>query len=1082
MYKTTDGGATWTHLGFSTFQGMRIRSIIPTKPSGGQTVFAATTETRGPGTGGVYRSDNGGTTWNRVSGSVSSRLPDAAVSHLALFPIDATTVGFYTAVVSGPGRGIYRSTDNGTSWQLISNNIVDSVGLATRIEFSVSAAGNKPVYAGLISTDDFGSDRLLNVFRSVRGTDLINNNNSGGVDEPAEATWTAIGSAPNINPGGSGLIHFSILADKNVDNIVYVGGDSFTAGFGLARGNSTTNTWAAISQAGANNTNPHPDSRDMVFAGNDILQSDDGGIYRLVNPRGLAGTATVWTSVLGDLRNSELLAVALDNRNNTNPADDVILAGVMDNGSVERSATGQWAEAKRGDGLIVQADDANTPSVHYFTSQFFGFANRVGTDPVTFPSAEVLKTNRNGSRIRLNQQFDSFAFKAPYQLNATDPSRILVASLRNLYESSDQGETFLSLGGVIGVDRPGRVFPDGTGFIVSMANGSAGNPEVAYVGTDNSFTTGTGEIFLRTQPPPSFEIDGTPVPAPFVRTRFSNVAHDVPLDIVIDPDNPLVAYAITKNAVFMTVNGMDWTPLTDDLNQLALPGSGINLRTVELFTKLNHADVLLVGGLGGVFKRRVDAGAGPKWSEYGAGLPNVLVTDMEYDEKSDTLLAGTLGRGAWTVPVGSSAGLESIVRVDGTAADDTIVLNRNANPSLLDVSAKATALSPAAKVTVALSVVQRVVVNGGLGADLLLISSSGGRVNLANGIVFNGGDGSGKDTLQFLNTTDVTDTITKFNSGGIIASGLIGSLISAGTVTLSGVEAVTIQLGSGNDVVDAAATSIPVTLVGGPGSDTLTGGSGPDTLDSRDGSGNDFLFGGPGNDTALMDAGDFFNGGADEDGIHFFGTPGSDHIRVSRQVGPDGAQAVVEQNNQVQVFNYLQGETISVFAGAGNDHVTVDASVTTWRAELFGEQGNDRLYGGPLNDLLDGGPGNDFLDGGAGDNVLIGGGGHDVLQNGHAPVAALAATGDPSVAPALAGTSTNSISAAFVQVPAQLDSRSRKLVPSRIDLDRAALGKFFQQLADKNTRRSRAVLLQVNTLADGLDDELLDELTSGRFI
>jgi hypothetical protein len=35
-----------------------------------------------------------------------------------------------------------------------------------------------------------------------------------------------------------------------------------------------------------------------------------------------------------------------------------------------------------------------------------------------------------------------------------------------------------------------------------------------------------------------------------------------------------------------------------------------------------------------------------------------------------------------------------------------------------------------------------------------------------------------------------------------------------------------------------------------------------------------------------------------------------------------------------RLFNYVEGETISVFAGAGNDHVTVDASVTTWRAEL----------------------------------------------------------------------------------------------------------------------------------------------------
>jgi Ca2+-binding RTX toxin-like protein len=190
-------------------------------------------------------------------------------------------------------------------------------------------------------------------------------------------------------------------------------------------------------------------------------------------------------------------------------------------------------------------------------------------------------------------------------------------------------------------------------------------------------------------------------------------------------------------------------------------------------------------------------------------------------------------------------------------------------------------------------------------------------------------------------------------------------------------------------------------------------------------------------------------------------------------------QAVLGLNNLVQVFNYLEGDTISVFAGAGNDHVTVDASVTTWRAELFGEASNDRLYGGPMNDLLDGGPGNDYLDGGGGDNVLIGGGGHDVLKNGHAPLTLRAAVGASSKALSAIGTSTSSISAQLVQVPVQLDSRSRQPDLSRIDLSRAALGKSSQQLADKNSSRSRAILLEANKLTNGLDEELLGALVSG---
>ncbi|MEX2309161.1 MAG: hypothetical protein WD738_16295 [Pirellulales bacterium] len=1069
LYRSFDGGTTWAHIGFNTFSGMAIRSIIPTQLNSGGTIFVATVDSRGPGTGGIYRSDDFGNTWIRLSGAFG--LPNAAVSHLASFAVNASTVGFYTAVI-GPGGGIFRSMNNGQSWQSVTNNIATSVANATRIEFSVSPVAGKPVYAGLIDNNGF----LLDVFRSVRGTDGINNNSAGGIDEPAEATWQVIArTAPDIFDRGSGGIHFAILADSTQNNIVYVGGNVSDGRANLFRGNSTTGVWTSLTT----NTAPHPDVRDLVFSGTNILRADDGGIYRLLNPRGLnfPSPPTTWQSALGNLRNSEVISVALDNRNNTNPADDILLAGLFDNGSSERSATGQWATVLGGDGMITQAFDAGT-SVHYFTTQqLLSFAKRVGDGDVV----PLQRRIDEASGPILNKEFDdglAFAFKTSYQVHATDPNRILVGSFERLYESFNGGDSFLSIGGVEldanGVPTP-RAVPGllGGGLVVSMAYGHADNPALAYVGTN------TGDIFVRTEADGEF---GQPFRGPFVRTNFFEVASidgpsaDDPLDIVVDANDPQRAYAVTNQAVFMTQNRMDWVRITDNLSALALPGSGIDLQSIELVnddTPSLTDDVILAGGLGGVFRRSAAAIVGPKWSEYGRGLPNTLVMDMEYDQRSNTLLVGTLGRSAWVLPnVRSTIGLESRLQVTGTAGLDTIRLVRNANnPSLLDVFFNNTSATPS--LTTQLSVLQKIQVTGLGGPDILEIQSTNGIVTVQNGIDFVGG--STDQTLDRLVLRNTTDTANR--AGQFTAVGITSSL--TGPLTFSGIEAVSIFFGSGSDFFDATAATIPVTLIGGPGIDSLRGGMGDDTLDGRDGAGNDSLFGGPGNDTALMDPGDFFNGGPDQDGIHFFGTPGNDHIRISRQVGPNGAQALFEQKKQVQVFNYVEGETISVFAGAGNDHVTVDASVTTWRAELFGQQGNDRLYGGPLNDLLDGGPGNDFLDGGAGDNVLIGGGGHDRLQNGHAPLVAQAAAGVPSVASAFAGTSTNSNSARLVQVPVQLDRRSRQLDLNRIDLNRAALARYLQQLADKNTPSSRAILLEANKLTAGLDDELLDALMSG---
>src|SRR5262249_58074115 len=98
---------------------------------------------------GVYRSDDSGATWRRLSGAGAghpgSGLPDLPVFDLASFAVNATTVGFYTAVPPTSGGGVFRSLDNGNTWQAI--NVGINV-LAQRIVLSVSPAAGKTGSAG----------------------------------------------------------------------------------------------------------------------------------------------------------------------------------------------------------------------------------------------------------------------------------------------------------------------------------------------------------------------------------------------------------------------------------------------------------------------------------------------------------------------------------------------------------------------------------------------------------------------------------------------------------------------------------------------------------------------------------------------------------------------------------------------------------------------------------------------------------------------------------------------------------------------------------------------------------------------
>ena len=116
-----------------------------------------------------------------------------------------------------------------------------------------------------------------------------------------------------------------------------------------------------------------------------------------------------------------------------------------------------------------------------------------------------------------------------------------------------------------------------------------------------------------------------------------------------------------------------------------------------------------------------------------------------------------------------------------------------------------------------------------------------------------GGEG-GTDQDVFdvsLLTTDSTVNYTG-NEAGTLTSGL-------GDATFSEIE--TLQLGSGNDTVDASVTTVGTHVLAGAGNDSLTGGSGADVLDG--GAGNDTLTGGAGNDSLTGgDDRDSFYGGA----------------------------------------------------------------------------------------------------------------------------------------------------------------------------------------------------------------------------
>lgn len=172
IYKSTDAGTTWTHMGL---EGTRHISDVIIHPDDFETLYVgAQGPVHGPGTErGVFKSTDGGKTWHKVlyvdeNTGVSSLVMDP-VNPRILYAATWQHRRFPWKVVSGgPGSAIYKSTDAGNTWEKLTMGLPDTMG---KIGLSLSAADPSRVYAiveteksrsGLYRSDDGGKHwRLL---------------------------------------------------------------------------------------------------------------------------------------------------------------------------------------------------------------------------------------------------------------------------------------------------------------------------------------------------------------------------------------------------------------------------------------------------------------------------------------------------------------------------------------------------------------------------------------------------------------------------------------------------------------------------------------------------------------------------------------------------------------------------------------------------------------------------------------------------------------------------------------------------------------------------------------------------------
>ena len=656
VMRSTDHGQTWSRV-----TGIPITDAfdLAGDPANPARLYVATASA-------IYRSDDTGATWTNIS-SIDATLTQLLNDYgLTLAEIDVGAQGRLFAILTRFGNGAYIGYTDGGEWTQMDLPYTPESGLSP-VDFAtadsygvlVTSPGHNLFTGALVEVDGFeGMTGVDGVHIAVVvDADSFYLYEAQGVGAyTGGGTWRLVngtnpkskssGAAPTPfggirRPGGQGYVHLSIAADPTDPNIVYVGGDRQDLNFfgpilnflgaenysgRLFRGNATvaptggvlSPQWAHLTHrndiaewpAGgtASTSSPHADSRDMEFdAAGDLIQADDGGIYRRTSPRTNVGD---WFAIVGDLSITELHNVAYDRVSRT------VVGGAQDVGtpmSVPGSLT--WFDYTQGDGADVSVDDA-TLAAEGRSIRYTGFPGSPAYIRSIWDTNGVLVEEELTPLQPLDGNYVIGSFTTPVELNAIDPTRMVIGASNGTFESLDQGDTTTLVGAGI------------SSFTNAMAYGGMRNGQP----NEDILYYGNGNIVMRRAQAGTF---AAPTATPFPGAQIR--------DLALAPRDHDTVFALDPTNVFVSRDaGVTWTNLTGNLVDASL-------RSIVVVQLPLGIHAVIVGGLTGVsftwlFPNQQTA---PIWFELGSNLPAAPVWDLDWDGTDRMLTVGTLGRGAW---------------------------------------------------------------------------------------------------------------------------------------------------------------------------------------------------------------------------------------------------------------------------------------------------------------------------------------------------------------------------------------------------------------------------------------------------
>ncbi len=619
VYKSTDAGKTWTHMGLT---GTHTIPRIVIRPDNPDVVYVAASGhewTDNPERG-IYKTTDGGRTWKKVL-FVNNK---TGAIDLVMDPSDPNTLyaAFWQRVRERwndprneedyTGSGIYKTTDGGETWTPI-NEGLPPARYRGRIGIDLCRARPQVVYAYIDNyeiykeeqaeeTDSYGRPRG----GMIKGATVYRSDDGGMHWRQASLTddyMTRLSAT-------YGWVFGQIRVDPVNPDKIYV--------MGLAL-NVSEDGGKSFRRLGGMHGDHHglwidPDNTDYLVNVNDggLAISFDGGAN--------------WRTFTDNLPLAQFFNVMYDMDTPFH-----VLGSIQDHGSFrgtvnldrgrDRIPAVEFESAPGGEGSN-HAVDPTDPNIVY-SAGFYGSISR--TDLSTGQQVPFIRElQKLTPHTKLRGQW-----LAPFIISPHNP-RIIYHGMQFLYRSLNRGDTWEKISPDLTYNDPKKTgdIPYQTIFTISESPLQFG---LIYAGTDD------GRIHV------------TPDGGRTWKEITKGLAQHRWISRV-------VASAFDKNTVYLAQNGKRWDDFTPYLFKSSdrgahwqsivnnLPSGPINVVREDP----KHPEILYVGTDLGVY---VTLNGGATWSALAGNFPTTFVSDIVIQPREDIMIASTHGRGLWAFDV-----------------------------------------------------------------------------------------------------------------------------------------------------------------------------------------------------------------------------------------------------------------------------------------------------------------------------------------------------------------------------------------------------------------------------------------------